>query len=71
MASQITIDEIDIKGLPKECLADVTSIIKQLLPEWFSTYQIKRLDKTILKYCNLINVSHIWVQDGRLEVELL
>jgi hypothetical protein len=71
IASQITVDNININGLPKEWLTEVTTIINQLLPVWFSSIQIYRLDKTTLKYCEFVNVRQVSVHDGRLEIELL
>lgn len=71
IASQINIDDININGFPKEWLTEVTSIINQLIPVWFSNVQIYHLDKTILKYCQFFNVRQVSVHEGRLEIALL
>jgi hypothetical protein len=70
-ASQIKVENIEINAVPKEWLDDVTRIINQLIPIWFSKLELAQLDKTTLKYCRYFNVREINVRNGRLEIVLL
>lgn len=67
-ASQIRIDNIDVNILPKNWLGEVTEIINTLLPALFATYDLFQINKSDLKYINLINVRQIVIRDGRLEI---
>lgn len=70
-ASQIKVENIEINAVPKEWLEEVTNIINQLLPIWFSKLEIAQLDKTTMKYCKFFNVREVNVHNGRLEIILL
>ncbi len=70
-ASKINVDNININGLPQQWFSQVTAIINQLIPIWFSNVQLFQLDRTTLKYCKFLNVRQISIQNGRLVIELL
>ncbi|MGD0590743.1 MAG: hypothetical protein ABSA44_08095 [Bacteroidota bacterium] len=70
-ASQIKVENIEINAVPKEWLEEVTKIINQLLPIWFSKLEFAQLDKTTMKYCKFFNVREVNVHNGRLEIVLL
>ena len=70
-ASQINVDNININGLPQQWFTQVTNIINQLIPIWFSNVQLFQIDRTALKYCKFLNVRQINIQNGRLVIELL
>ncbi|MGD1046650.1 MAG: hypothetical protein ABR936_15185 [Bacteroidota bacterium] len=69
--SQIKVENIDIVALPKEWLEEVTKIINNLIPIWFSKLEIYQLDKTVLKYCKFFSVRQISIHNRRLEIILL
>ena len=70
-ASQINVDNININELPQQWFTQITNIINQLIPIWFSNVQLFQLDRTTLKYCKFLNVRQISIQNGRLVIELL
>jgi hypothetical protein len=70
-ASQIKVENIEINAVPKDWLKEVTKIINQLLPLWFSKLEFAQLDITTMKYCKYFNVREVNVRNGRLEIVLL
>jgi hypothetical protein len=70
-ASQIKVENIEIKGLPKEWVNSATQIVNKILPAVFAKFVIYRLDKHQSKIAKLLNVRSVRVSDGRLEILIL
>jgi hypothetical protein len=68
IASEIVVEDIDVKFLPPEWTGVATEFLNRIVPAIFSKVVIYQLEKKEQKYARLLHVRDVRVNDGRLEV---
>ena len=71
IASEILVDQIDVKLLPAEWTEAARQIVNEIIRASFSKVVLYELDRSEQKYAKLIRLRDVRVRDGRLEVLIL
>lgn len=71
IASQSYIEELGIENLPENLFKDLKNLMNEIILRLFSEIVVFKLDKTILKYCDLLNVRNVIIKNRRLQIEIL
>jgi hypothetical protein len=71
LASEIQVDEIDVKLLPAEWTDVTKQIFNNMISTVISRVVLYRLDQKEQKYAKLIRLRDVRIKDGRLEVLIL
>ncbi len=71
IASEILVDQIDVKLLPAEWTEVARQIVNEIIRASFSKVVLYELDRSEQKYAKLTRLRDVRVKDGRLEMLIL